>query len=249
MNKVIYISFILVAMLGFIACEDPLTTDEYSRRLIVGDSIPEVNKTTRTYNYVSVVNETDTIYIEIPVDTISVNRNENAKLLRSSLYIFENYKYRTPLGAEIEKQWNTNQIEIHEEVTFEYYNENKLPKLNLDLDIYNDFDVSQQLINIESIEIDLHDAIFSKNIEFFDIYRGLEVNIAVLYNGKRNIVENYRNEFNLIIHNVETHPTNENIPLFIEFSMISDNLLNTLEINNSDFSSYNLMIHGFLICY
>jgi hypothetical protein len=121
--------------------------------------------------------------------------------------------------------------------------------LNLDLDIYNGFDVSQQLISIESIEIDLHDAIFSKNIEFFDIYRGLEVNIAVLYNGKRNIVENYRNEFNLIIHNVETHPTNENIPLFIEFSMISDNLLNTLEINNSDFSSYNLMIHGFLICY
>lgn len=250
MKYIALISIIIISLIGFIGCEDPLGADDYSKRLLVGDSIPEVNNTTVTYNYVKVINETDTIYIEIPVDTITVNRNENAKILKNSLFIAENYIQERPFTAHIDIFWQTHFLEIYEDISFEYYDIHSLPEMDFELDIYNLYNDNLALINIKSIEIDLDDVRIGKGLNFFDMYNGLDVEIEAELNGKDISIDNYDNSFSFVIHGIETHPMDDTIPLFIDFSLISENLLHPFGgIKVDDYSAFNINIRGFLICY
>jgi hypothetical protein len=211
------------------------------------DTIKESNTTNTTITrYVETIVGPDTIYVEIPVDTIQIKHPANGRLLPYTFLIAEQFNSSNlyPIYGE--------DITIHESFELEYYNEKRLPEMSFDITLNKKFKITTETFETISIEIELDDFRLTNNVMEIDYHNGLECDLTISKsNGDEIEIDNSYNDFSMYIRDIITHPENPNIPLAMQFIIESHgNLIDQLKREGIyNYQDYNIAIYGMVMFY
>jgi len=248
--KKIFLNILILIFLMFLvnSCQDTLGVDEYSKQIVLGDSLVEENTKVIVYKFIDSLH--DTVYVKVPVDT-SNSIPEKGIVHKSTLLINE-----VMVGEYYQDRFSTNNFwlpsdyDIEETVELSYDDQNS-PTLDFELKLNKNFPSRDGEYFISKFEFEVNDLNLIHNQMFYDFYNGLNANIEITSSqNKTTDIDNYDNPCTLIIHNITYSPKNPNVPLLMEFEIVSE--LSHYLTNNLPgykYVYYGFGVHGLILFY
>lgn len=243
----ILLIYLVVSFLS--SCQDTLGVDEYSKTLVNRDSTDSSTKLI-TYRYIDTLH--DTVYIELQIDTnqqlTEYGIIHESTLLLQEFLIWEYYNNKNAIDIP----WNSHNFKLDSEIKLDYENENSIPTLDFDLKIEKLVEERNYDYYISKIDIEFDDVNLDLRGNVYDMFTSdvSEINI----NSKNNFsieLKSRDNLFTLIIHNVTFHPYKPNVPLLMEFEIVSTQLADKLPTGNPGlrYIYYGVNIYGLVMFY
>ena len=219
-----YIILLLAAIAVLSSCDDPLGADDYIRNPVFRDSIPEIDRTYITYNFVKTINDTihyrDTIRIEVPDTTGGAYPSRG--YLYNGYSILEAYAFNSPKDQEY-VTWLSDPNAFSDNIELNY--RNGTPEISMELEVERsesmphnmEYYINKFKFSFEDIPLDI------MTTKFLNAQNGLKSEIELFYyNGASKYkIEGYDSPLDLFFI-VQFHPDNKNIPLAMEMHLSAD---------------------------
>lgn len=219
-----YIILLLAAVAVLPSCDDPLGADDYIKNPVFRDSIPEIDKTFITYNFVKTIHDTirhtDTVTIEIPDTSGGAYPSEG--FIHKGYGVRETYILNSNPPEEIRNYWNSDPNAFSEKIKLNY--RNGKPEISMELEVERSssiFDIEEDYIN--KFKFSFEDISLENSIQYLNSQSGLKSEMELLYDkGKyKHTIEGYDSPLELFFI-VQYHPDNQNIPLAMEIHLSAD---------------------------
>lgn len=243
------ILLVYLALSFLSSCQDTLGVDEYSKTMVYGDSTDSSTKLI-TYRFIDTLH--DTVYIELLIDTnqrlTEYGMIHQSTLLMQEFMIWEYDKEKTAIDIP----WHSHNFELYSDIELEYEDESDIPTLDFDFELKKLVEERLYDYYISDINIEFNDVKLSPNANMFEMYESSKSEIII--NSKNNDyieLKSKDNLFTMIIHNVTFHPYKTNVPLLMEFEIVSPQLADKLPqgVPNLRYIYYGFNIHGLIMFY
>lgn len=240
------IIIILLLLNFFSACEDSLGVDTVKKTLIPLDSIDEIDKTVITYTFIDSV--LDTVY----VDLNNIDKPEKGTTLANTLVITEFLVEQNYQETNLyDSYWQSEHFEKHEDIRL-IYNNDEVSSMYFELELIKETVIVPYEYFVSKIKFKLPEAKIDSRLNSYDYYNGLEYELTIgSRKGTSVELNSLENLFTLVIHEVVYNPKDPNIPMAVEFEIISKKLADYLKSSKPGYhySFFGFNIHGLILFY